>query len=178
MLGSTRTEEEDTIYGVEIMTNSGKNELFWHPDEQFVGRVAERIFAALEGEEAGVTINLDNRTIENKTTVHNYFDYGIHITQYDGVPPEQMAFFQNQLAGALADLGEKFEKAAQAQSGQNDEALDAIRKIAGELNTPRPDPSRLRSLWEKVKASGEVGGFAADLVAFGRLLSDGISILG
>ncbi len=138
-------------YGVQIQTNSGASDLFFSEDKEFIEKVAELIVNVLikSGKSYSYTVNIADKIIQDtsvkvqNTEINHVSNFDIKV-QHSGLSKEDMDYLVGDFKKSIEGLDIKL------QEVKDQTARDELSKLVEEINSEKPDPSKMKKSWEKV----------------------------
>ncbi|UFH59937.1 DUF6232 family protein [Sulfurovum mangrovi] len=164
-LRSLVKEEDHQFYGLAIETNSGSNELFFSDDKDFIEKVKEVLSRALaHPNDIRYTIHIgDKHFIDNSVrnlTQNSYYEF--NVEQHTGLSEEQKDYILGDFKRSIEKLQDELSTINESQVTKNE-----LSNIVNEINSDRPDPSKIKQSYEKIKSIADGYSTITSLSEFG-----------
>lgn len=162
------------FYTAQIQTNAGSVDLFMSKDGSFIQKVIGVMVGVLEKPSKSVEyyVNIEKQEINDHSVNHVYNDNRIHLDiQYnEGMTQEDLSFLMGEFTNSLQQINQKLDELDSKEGKEN------IREIVEELNSSKPESSKIKKSWNALKEASSAYDISEMILELSPLMSRAIGL--
>jgi hypothetical protein len=162
---------EHKYYGLALVTNGGTSDLLFSQDKEFILKISGIITKAMvENGNIKYNIHIGNKTfIDNsKTEISNNITNNINlkVEHHHGLSKEDLEFLMGDFKNTMEKLYSEIANIKDTQLSR-----DELTNIVNEINSEKPDISKIKKSWNLIKTACDGYGTLTTLGDFGSMIS-------